>query len=124
MNVEQIANQLVSYCRTGQYEQAHQELYAETAVSIEPDFAPRPRTEGMEGIRAKGQAWAEMVQEVHNSQVSDPICAGNHFSVTMITDATFKEGGRQQIAEVCVYEVQNGKIVKEQFFYPGPPSQE
>jgi len=32
-------------------------------------------------------------------------------------DVTFKDRGRQQMEEVCVFEVENGKIVHEQFFY-------
>jgi hypothetical protein len=39
----------------------------------------------------------------------------------MTNDVTFKEHGRSKIEEVCVYEVQSGKIVKEQFFYPMTP---
>jgi len=35
----------------------------------------------------------------------------------MSFDVTFKDRGRQQMEEVCVYEVNNGKIVNEQFFY-------
>lgn len=30
---------------------------------------------------------------------------------------TLKEQGRMQMDEVALYEVKNGKIVKEQFFY-------
>jgi hypothetical protein len=36
----------------------------------------------------------------------------------MSFDATFKGGGRTKMDEICVYEVKDGKIVKEQFFYP------
>jgi hypothetical protein len=35
----------------------------------------------------------------------------------MENDITFNDKGRIQIKEICVYEVQNGKIVREQFFY-------
>jgi hypothetical protein len=32
-------------------------------------------------------------------------------------DATYKGMGRQKLEEIAVYEVKNGKVVKEQFFY-------
>lgn len=123
MNVQEVANQLVEFCRQGQYEKAHNELYCDHAVSVEPAFAPVPKVEGIEAIRTKGQQWQEMVQEFHSAEVSEPIVAGNHFSVTMKNDVTFKEMGRQQMEEVCVYQVKDGKIVSEQFFYPAPPQQ-
>lgn len=121
MDVSAVANKLVELCRTGQYEVAQKELYSENAVSIEPDGSPNPRTEGIAGISSKGEQWAEMVEEVHSATVSDPIVAGNHFACTMINDITFKGSGRMAVEEVCVYEVADGKIVTEQFFYPIAP---
>jgi hypothetical protein len=35
----------------------------------------------------------------------------------MSFDVTFKERGRQQMEELCVFEVKDGKIINEQFFY-------
>ena len=35
----------------------------------------------------------------------------------MTLDATSKSMGRMKMDEIAVYEVKNGKIVKEQFFY-------
>ena len=117
MTTQEIANRLVEICRTGQYETAYQELYHPDIVSIEPDGAPNPVIKGMAGIIKKGQEWAAMVEEVHSGIVSDPVVADNHFSCVMETDITFKGRGRSKLSEVCVYEVQDGKIVKEQFFY-------
>jgi hypothetical protein len=57
------------------------------------------------------------VQEFHNSTISDPIIAGNVFAVSWALDATFKERGRMTIEEICVYQVKDGKIILEQFFY-------
>jgi limonene-1,2-epoxide hydrolase len=35
----------------------------------------------------------------------------------MTLDATMTGMGRMQLDEICVYEVKDGKIVFEQFFY-------
>ncbi len=121
MTTQEVANQLVNLCRQGLYDKAQADLYDVNAVSIEPKGAPMERAEGMDAIQQKGKAWAEMVEEMHSAEVSDPLVAGNFFSCTMKNDVTFKGMGRQQIEEVCVFEVQNGKIVTEQFFYPVAP---
>lgn len=117
MNTQEVANRLVELCRSGQFEQCYQELYSPDVWSIEPAGNPMEKVQGLDGIKAKGETWNSMMEEFHGSAVGDPIVSGNHFSCTMMYDATFKEGGRQEMNEICVYEVKDGKIVKEQFFY-------
>ena len=120
MTVQQIANRLVELCRKGDYSGAQQELYSEDATSNEPENSPSPgpkHVTGRDAIIAKGKQFQEMLEEVHGSSVSDPIVAGNHFAVSLDLDATYKGMGRQEMKEVCVYEVKDGKIVKEEFFY-------
>lgn len=123
MSTQEVANKLVEYCRMGQFEKCYQELYSTDCKSIEPQGAMMPLAEGMEAIKKKGEMWQSMVQEIHSGEVSDPIVAGNHFSCVMKNDITFKETGRMQIEEICVYEVQDDKIIKEQFFYPVAPQE-
>lgn len=69
---------------------------------------------GMEEMAKKGQMWNAQIAEMHGAEVSDPIVAGNHFSCRMWNDISFKDGNRAHMDEICVYEVQDGKIVKEQ----------
>ena len=120
MNTQAIAKRLVELCREGKGEQAQNELYAEDAESIEMDGLPPGalgNVKGLEAIREKGRKFNADIEEVHGGTVSDPIVAGNWFSVTMTMDATFKGRGRVNMQEICVYGVRNGKIVREQFFY-------
>ncbi len=121
MTTQEVANQLVDYCRQGQFTEAQTNLYHANAKSVEPAGSGWPDVEGMEGIAAKGEQWSNMVQEVHGVTISDPIVAGNFFSISMANDVTFKEGGRMLMEEICIYEVQEGKIVTEQFFFTPPP---
>jgi ketosteroid isomerase-like protein len=120
MNTQRVAARLVELCRQGKYEQAQNELYADDAVSIEmaglsPD-APG-NAQGMDAIREKGRKWAENIVEIHGTGVSDPVIAGDWFSVAMSIDATYKDMGRTPMEEICVYRVRDGRIVHEQFFY-------
>jgi hypothetical protein len=117
MTTLEIATKLVTYCRTGQFDKCYAELYNPNAISQEPEGAMWEVAKGMQEIAAKGEKWNAMVQEMHGAEVSEPIVAGNHFTCRMWNDMTFKDGNRTQMDELCVYEVQDGKIVKEQFFY-------
>lgn len=115
MNTAEVAQRLVELCRQYAYETAQQELYAEEAVSLEPEGSPTPNVKGREAIIAKGRAFLATI-EIHGGTVSDPVVADPFFSIAMILDVT-KGGMRFTIEEVCVYEVKAGKIVREQFFY-------
>src|SRR5574337_75021 len=120
MNTEAVAKRLVELCRKGEHEQAQRELYAPDAVSIEMPGAPAGAlgdTQGLEAIYEKGRQFAAMVEAVHASSVSEPVVAGNWFSVSMAMDVTFRGRGRVQMTEICVYQVRDGKVVREQFFY-------
>jgi hypothetical protein len=117
MTTEQIAGRLKELCDQGQFEHALKELFSPDAVSIEPyespDFAKE--TKGMDAILAKGKKWNEMVTEQHGFEISEPLIADDSFALTMLLDVTMKERGRMTHKELCVYKVQGGKIVSEQF---------
>lgn len=122
MTTQDVANRLIELCRTGKWDEAQNELYADNAVSLEPVGSRMEKTEGMASIKEKGKHWAEMVEAFHGSEISEPIVAGSHFAVTMTMDITYKGAPRKKDGQLAVYEVKEGKIVKEQFFYPLPPS--
>jgi hypothetical protein len=120
MDTLQVAKRLVELCREGKYEQAQQELYADDAVSIEMEGSPGGalgNVKGLPAIREKGRTWRETLLEVHGGSMSDPVVAGDWFSVASGLDATFKDMGRVSMQEICVYKVRDGKVVHEQFFY-------
>jgi len=116
---EQVASRYVELCREGKNIEAIDELYADNVVSREmPNWPGQTVTEGIKSVVEKNEQWLDTVEEYHSGTVSDPVVAGNHFTVKMGFDATFKERGRQQMEELAILEVDNnGKIVSEQFFY-------
>jgi limonene-1,2-epoxide hydrolase len=117
MTLSEIAKRLVALCREGKYEQAQTELYAQDAVSIEPQEMPGfPKvTKGRDAIVQKGRNFVAMIEEIHASEVSDPIVAGSSFACTMRLDSTMRGMGRMDRTELCVYEVKDGKISAEIF---------
>ena len=118
MTTKEIAKRLKKLCDKGDFEGAHRELYANDAVSIEPEASAgfEKETHGLDAIIEKGKQWNNMVSEVHEIEVSEPMVAGNTFAVTMRMDTTMKDKKRMDMTELCVYHVKDGKIISEQFF--------
>ena len=112
-----VANKLVELCRRGEFGEAVSTLYHEDVVSVEPEGAPNPTVSGLDAVKEKEKQFNASVKEVHGMEISDPVVAGNHFSCAMMMDVTMHEYGRQKMEEICVYEVKDGKIVREEFFY-------
>jgi len=116
MKTQEVANKLVEYCRNQQEDKAYQELYSADITSVEMS-EPMKEVHGMEGIQKKGEWWKENF-EVHGTKYSDPIVADNHFAVNIWMDTTHKPSGqRSEMNEIAVYQVKEGKIWREQFFY-------
>ena len=118
MSTQDVANRFHELAQTGQWSGIQDELFADDAVSMEPEKSPGMKTVlGIEAIRQKGKQFGEMLEEMHGGYSNEPIVAGNHFAVAMGMDATMKERGRMKMDEIALYEVKDGKIVKEQFFF-------
>jgi len=117
MKTEEIAKRLVALCRQAKWETAQKELYANDAVSIEPEATPafEKITRGLPAIIEKGHKFNAMIEKAHSLTVSEPLVANNAFACTMRFDVTMKGQGRMDMMELCVYEVKDGKIVSEQF---------
>ena len=114
----EVAARFNELAKEGKWDQIQNELFAENAKSIEPPNSPGMQSvEGLDAIRQKGKQFNEMVEEMHGGYSSEPLVAGNHFSVAMGMDVTMKGLGRTKMDEIALYEVKDGKIVKEQFFY-------
>ena len=117
MNTKQVADRLVELCRKGEFDKAQKELFANDAVSIEPEATPAfaKETKGLNAILQKGEKWDSMLDKVNKLEVSDPIVAGNSFACTMSLDIDMKGGQHLDISELCVYKVKDGKISTEEF---------
>jgi hypothetical protein len=117
MTIHDIANRLVALCREGKIIEVQQELYSADIESIEPENAMLQYAKGTDAVVKKGIAFSETIEAVHGGSISEPLVAGNYFSIVWASDLTFKGGQRMMIEEICVYQVKDEKIIKEQFFY-------
>jgi ketosteroid isomerase-like protein len=117
MTTQEVADKLVQLCREGKNDQAIEELYAEDVISKEPKGSDMELTEGKEAVKNKTLKWEESVEEIHSASCSGPIVSDSHFAIVMNIDATYKAHGRMAMSEICVYEVKDGKIASDEFFY-------
>ena len=119
MTTKEVADTLVKMCSQGKFEEATDALYSPDIVSVEASAPPGQSREskGFAAVKAKGDWWVAN-HEVHSVVVEGPLVAGSHFAVTFKLDVTFKPQNRRfQMEEIGVYQVADGKVVYEQFFY-------
>ena len=118
MTTQDVANRLKELFNENKWQEAQEELFSDDAESIEPPKAQGLQSvKGLDAIKKKGEDFNNMVEEMHGGYVSDPVVGGNYIAVAMGIDCTYKGMGRQKMDEIALYEVKDGKIVKEQFFY-------
>jgi hypothetical protein len=86
-------------------------------MSVEPRETPlfAKETRGLPAIIEKGRKFDAMVEKLHAITVSAPVVATNAFACMMDMDVTMKGQGRMKMSELCVYDVKDGKIVREEF---------
>ena len=94
------------------------ELFADNVRSVDPANSPYfGYAEGKVAVRKKGEDWVKRIKAVHRTYTTEPIVGGNHFAVGREVDITVEGFGRIKIDEIMLYEVKDGQILLEQFFY-------
>ena len=94
------------------------ELFAENVSSIDPPNSPYfGYAEGKASVRKKGEEFVKKIQDFHGASTTEPVVGGNYFAVGREMDITVEGFGRIQINEIMMYEVKDGSIVSDQFFY-------
>ncbi|MEO7046065.1 MAG: SnoaL-like domain-containing protein [Ferruginibacter sp.] len=119
MTTQEIAKKLAAYCIKGDWNGAHNELYAYDAKSTEP-FASaiwEQKTQGLDKLKIKGTKFDSMIEKSFGNQVSTPLITDSVIAFVFTMDADMVGMGRTIMTELCVYEVENEKIISEQFFY-------
>jgi hypothetical protein len=119
MTTQEVANKLVALCKGGKFLEAVQSLYSTDIVSVEAVPGPDGSREmkGLDAVVGKTHWWQDN-HEVHSSSIEGPLVATSHFAVRFTIDATFKPTGvRTAMDEIGIYQVKDGKVIREEFFY-------
>lgn len=118
MTTQEVAARFNELAKGEKWFEIQDELFAANVRSVDPDHSPYfTYAEGKAPVRKKGEDWVKRVQAAHRRYTTEPIVAGNHFVVGREVDITVQGFGRIQINELMLYEVKDGQIVLEQFFY-------
>jgi limonene-1,2-epoxide hydrolase len=121
MTTQEVANRYCELMQQNKRSQIMEELYSTEIVNKEPEWAiamgTPTITKGLDAVLAKTKARMEMIEDVHSDSCSKPVVGDNFFSVAIGRDVTFKGKPRMNLLEIGVFEVKDGKIILEQFFY-------
>jgi ketosteroid isomerase-like protein len=118
MSTQEVASRFNQLAMQEKWFEIQEELFSNNVKSIDPPDSPYfGYAEGKATVRKKGEEFVKRIEEVHRRHTTEPVVSGNHFAVGREVDITTQEFGRIQINEIMLYEVKDGEIVSEQFFY-------
>ncbi len=119
MTTHEVAKRYYELIQQHKYKQIQDELYAPNAISIEPENDSNLPlvVEGIEALQKKEGLFFSQVGEMFGSKMSEPIVSNFFFSQMTEMDVKMKGKDRKIKGQIGVFEVRDGKIVKEQFFY-------
>lgn len=118
MTTEEVAARFHELAQQEKWFEIQDEFFSEDIKSIDPpDSRYFPSAEGKAAVRKKAEDFVKGIEGVNKLYTSAPMVAANHFTVVREKDFNHKVFGRVYIKQIMLYEVRDGKIVLEQFFY-------
>lgn len=118
MTTEEVAARFNELAQQEKWFDIQEELFADNVRSVEPPHSKYlGNAEGKSNVRKKGEAFVSRIEAFHAGRTTEPVVGGNYFAVGRFKDMTVQGLGRIQINQLMMYEVKDGQIVLEQFFY-------
>lgn len=118
LTTQEVADRFHELAQQEKWFEIQDDFFSENVRSIEPTNSPYfPDAEGKATVRKKAEDFVGRIEAVHSASTTAPLVTGNHFVVGRQKDITVQPHGRIQINEIMLYEVKDGQIVLEQFFY-------
>jgi len=118
MTVQEIATQLYEYCKEGNFSQAEDDLYADDVTSTETNQKwERETLYGKMAKKNKSNGFRSLIEQVYSSYINQPKLFWNYFFIETGMDVSLKGIWRVNMIQMCRYEVKNGKIINEEFYY-------
>ena len=118
MTTQEIATRFNELAQQEKWFQIQDEFFSDNVKSIDPPNSPYfGYAEGKAPVRKKGEDFVKRIEAAHKLYTSEPLVSGNHFAVAREKDLTVQGLGRIQIKQIMLYEVKDGQIISEQFFY-------
>ena len=121
MTTQEVADKFYEMGQNNQWDKIQDELYSDDAESIEPEkvemMGGLKNAKGREALKKKSIDFNNSIEQMFGGWCSKPVVGGNYFSLGMGMDVKMKGMDRMNMDEICVYEVKDGKIVREEFFF-------
>lgn len=121
MTTQEIANRYHELANQGRWTEIQDEFHGENVICQEPEHVAlrgvSVLTKGKEAVKAKSIANRNLIETIHYQYCSAPLVGANFFSVALKREVTFKNQQHLKLEEIGVFQVAEGKIVSEQFFY-------
>lgn len=112
----EVANRLVELMRAGKAGDAERDLLAADIESVE-GLGVSQAWKGRKAVLEKYRSW-EADHDIHEMNVEGPWVGATGFAVKYRIDVTQKSTGqRQQMEEIAVYTLRDGKITREEFHF-------
>lgn len=121
MTTQEVAARYYELACQNKWNEIHETFHDENIVSKESEQGVPPGidpvTRGKAAVKAKGDTHRAMIETIHSRFTSEPLVAGNFFSLVLRRDVTYKGKPREISEEIAVIGVKDGKIISETFFY-------
>lgn len=118
ITTQELATRFNELAQQEKWFEIQDEFFADNVKSIEPPDSPYfGYAEGKAIVRKKGEEFVKKIRDFHGAYTSQPVIAGNYFAVGRGMDITVQGFGRIKLDQIMLYEVKDGQIISEQFFY-------
>ena len=114
MSIRDSVERLIQLVERGQFLEAIESYYAPEASMQENGQPPRV---GLPQLLENERKAMARFKIIHVSQAASYVVDGNRVAINWIFDVTDQRGGRYVLDEIAYQEWQDGKIVKERFYY-------
>jgi hypothetical protein len=118
LTTQEVATRFDELAQQEKWFEIQEELFADNVRSIDPPHSPYfKNAAGKAAVRKKGEDFVKKIEVVNGLYTTHPVVGGNYFSVGRGTDLMVQGFGHVKIDQIMLYEVKEGQIVLEQFFY-------
>ena len=118
LTTEEVATRFNELAQQEKWFEIQDEFFADDVRSMDPPNSPYlGYAEGKVAVRKKGEDFVSRIEAFHGASTTAPIVTGNHFVVGREMEVTVQPHGRINLKEIMLYEVKDGQIVLERFFY-------
>lgn len=122
MTTLDIANRYAELAGQNKWAEIQQELYSDDVTSREPEKAAANGfplfVQGREALKEKGQLHRSRIETFHGRSFQGPIVSPDAFAMVLNSEVTFKgQTTTVQLSEIALFQVKDGKIISEEFFY-------